>query len=461
MSGKNAMWGGRFDCAPSDLMLEINASVPVDRRLYAEDIRGSEAHAEMLARQKIITEEEAALIIGGLERIKAEIESGAFEFKTALEDVHMNVEARLKELIGPAGGKLHTARSRNDQVAVDFKMFVREQCLEAASLLKSLRAALRRRALEHAETAMPGMTHLQTAQPVSFGFYLEAYFEMFGRDIRRFENVRELADECPLGAAALAGTPFPIDRFFTARKLGFKAPSKNAMDSVSDRDFALDYLAAASILFVHLSRLAEELVIFSSQPFGFVKMPQEYTSGSSIMPQKCNPDAAELIRAKSGRVFGALTALLTVMKGLPLAYSKDMQEDKEAVFGVCDTVCLCLRVMTALIGGLEVRPEKMKEALENGFPAATDLADWLVRELGIPFRDAHRITGEIVRLAERNGLALKDVPLKAMQEVEPQITEKIYGVLDVTASMNARSSYGGTAPEGVRARLAEGGEEPL
>ena len=458
MNRKNAMWGGRFDRAPADLMLEINASVPIDRRLYAQDIRGSEAHAEMLAKQGIITEEEAALILGGLEQIQAEIERGAFEFRTALEDVHMNIEARLKERIGPVGGKLHTARSRNDQVAVDFKMFVREQCLETGALLKELRETLRRRALEHAETAMPGMTHLQTAQPVSFGFYLQAYFEMFGRDIRRFENVRELAEECPLGAAALAGTPFPIDRFLTARKLGFKAPTKNAMDSVSDRDFALDYLAAASILFVHLSRLAEELVIFSSQPFGFVKMPQEYTSGSSIMPQKCNPDAAELIRAKSGRVFGALTGLLAVMKGLPLAYSKDMQEDKEAVFGVCDTVCLCLRVMTALIGGLEARPEKMKKALEDGFPTATDLADWLVRELGVPFRDAHRMTGEIVRYAEQNGLALKDVPLKVMQEVEPRITEKVYGVLDVTASMNARSSYGGTAPREVRARLTEDGE---
>lgn len=455
MSSKNAMWGGRFDCAPADLMLEINASVPVDRRLYAQDIRGSEAHAEMLAKQGIITAEEAALITGGLEQIKAEIESGAFEFKTALEDVHMNVEARLKEIIGPVGGKLHTARSRNDQVAVDFKMFVREQCLEASALLRELRETLRRRALEHAETAMPGMTHLQTAQPVSFGFYLQAYYEMFGRDIRRFENARELADECPLGAAALAGTPFPLDRFYTARRLGFKAPTKNAMDSVSERDFALDYLTAASILFVHLSRLAEELVIFSSQPFGFVKIPQEYTSGSSIMPQKCNPDAAELIRAKSGRAFGALMALLTVMKGLPLAYSKDMQEDKETVFGVCDTVSLCLRVMTAMIGGLEVRPERMKKALEDGFPTATDLADWLVRELGIPFRDAHRMTGEIVRYAEQNGLALKDVPLHAMQEIEPRITEKVYAVLDVMASMNARSSYGGTAPAEVRTRLTE------
>lgn len=365
MNKTNQMWGGRFDLPPAELMLEINASLPYDRRLYAQDIRGSQAHAEMLARQGILTKEENQKIQDGLTAVLKEIEDGRFNFHRELEDIHMAVEARLKELIGDAGGKLHTARSRNDQVATDMKLFIREECQKTISLLSALRAVLKKRAAENAETIMPGFTHLQVAQPVSFGFYLHAYYEMFGRDVKRFSNAFDVMGECPLGAAALAGTPFDIDRFFTAEKLGFDAPTKNALDSVSDRDFVLEYLSCASICAMHLSRLAEEMVVFSSQPFGFVKMPQEYTSGSSIMPQKCNPDAAELLRAKTGRIYGSLTTLLTVMKGLPLAYSKDMQEDKECVFDACDTLTLGLKVMTAVIERLAVNGENMRKALET------------------------------------------------------------------------------------------------
>lgn len=455
MNKTNQMWGGRFDLPPAELMLEINASLPYDRRLYAQDIRGSQAHAEMLARQGILTKEENQKIQDGLTAVLKEIEDGRFNFHRELEDIHMAVEARLKELIGDAGGKLHTARSRNDQVAMDMKLFIREECQKTISLLSALRAVLKKRAAENAETIMPGFTHLQVAQPVSFGFYLHAYYEMFGRDVKRFSNAFDVMGECPLGAAALAGTPFDIDRFFTAEKLGFDAPTKNALDSVSDRDFVLEYLSCASICAMHLSRLAEEMVVFSSQPFGFVKMPQEYTSGSSIMPQKCNPDAAELLRAKTGRIYGSLTTLLTVMKGLPLAYSKDMQEDKECVFDACDTLTLGLKVMTAVIEGLAVNGENMRKALENGFPTATDLADWLVKKAGVAFRQAHHITGQIVKFAEKNGLRLADVPLAEMQKICPQITQDVYSVLDVYHSLNARKSYGGTAPDQLRRRLAE------
>lgn len=455
MNKTNQMWGGRFDLPPAELMLEINASLPYDRRLYAQDIRGSQAHAEMLARQGILTKEENQKIQDGLTAVLKEIEDGRFNFHRELEDIHMAVEARLKELIGDAGGKLHTARSRNDQVATDMKLFIREECQKTISLLSALRAVLKKRAAENAETIMPGFTHLQVAQPVSFGFYLHAYYEMFGRDVKRFSNAFDVMGECPLGAAALAGTPFYIDRFFTAEKLGFDAPTKNALDSVSDRDFVLEYLSCASICAMHLSRLAEEMVVFSSQPFGFVKMPQEYTSGSSIMPQKCNPDAAELLRAKTGRIYGSLTTLLTVMKGLPLAYSKDMQEDKECVFDACDTLTLGLKVMTAVIERLAVNGENMRKALENGFPTATDLADWLVKKAGVAFRQAHHITGQIVKFAEKNGLRLADVPLAEMQKICPQITQDVYSVLDVYHSLNARKSYGGTAPDQLRRRLAE------
>ena len=455
MNKTNQMWGGRFDLPPAELMLEINASLPYDRRLYAQDIRGSQAHAEMLARQGILTKEENQKIQDGLTAVLKEIEDGRFNFHRELEDIHMAVEARLKELIGDAGGKLHTARSRNDQVATDMKLFIREECQKTISLLSALRAVLKKRAAENAETIMPGFTHLQVAQPVSFGFYLHAYYEMFGRDVKRFSNAFDVMGECPLGAAALAGTPFDIDRFFTAENLGFDAPTKNAWDSVSDRDFVLEYLSCASICAMHLSRLAEEMVVFSSQPFGFVKMPQEYTSGSSIMPQKCNPDAAELLRAKTGRIYGSLTTLLTVMKGLPLAYSKDMQEDKECVFDACDTLTLGLKVMTAVIERLAVNGENMRKALENGFPTATDLADWLVKKAGVAVRQAHHITGQIVKFAEKNGLRLADVPLAEMQKICPQITQDVYSVLDVYHSLNARKSYGGTAPDQLRRRLAE------
>lgn len=455
MSTKNQMWGGRFDLPPAELMLEINASLPYDRRLYAQDIQGSQAHAAMLKKQGILTAAEERQIQDGLALILKEIEDGRFEFRKELEDIHMAVEARLKELIGDAGGRLHTARSRNDQVATDMKLFIRAECRKAVFLLKELRRTLKTQAQVHTETVMPGFTHLQVAQPVSFGFYLQAYYEMFGRDIKRFENADGLMDECPLGAAALAGTPFEIDRFFTAEKLGFKAPTKNALDSVSDRDFVLEYLSCASICAMHLSRLAEEMVVFSSQPFGFVKMPQEYTSGSSIMPQKCNPDAAELLRAKTGRIYGSLMTLLTVMKGLPLAYSKDMQEDKECVFDACDTLVLGLKVMAAVIAGLTVNADRMRRALENGFPTATDLADWLVKNAGIPFREAHHITGRIVRLAEQNGWGLSEVPLEEMRKICPEITAEVFEVLKVEASLNARKSFGGTAPEQVRQRLAE------
>lgn len=455
MNKKNAMWGGRFDLPPADLMVKINASVPFDKRLYAQDIRGSIAHAEMLGRQGILTQKETDTILDGLGRILQEIEDGRFTFKLELEDIHMNIEARLKEMIGEIAGKLHTARSRNDQVATDFKLFVREKCMEMVALLESLRKALKEKAKNHLETVMPGFTHLQVAQPVSFGFYLHAYYEMFGRDIKRFKNACDVMNECPLGAAALAGTSYPIDRFMTAKSLGFDAPAKNALDAVSDRDFALEYLSCASFLAMHLSRFAEELVVFSSQPFSFVRLPQEYTSGSSIMPQKCNPDAAELLRAKTGRVYGHLMGLLTVMKGLPLAYSKDMQEDKESVFDTYDTVTLGVRVMTNMIKGLEVYPDKMRKALENGYPTATDLADWLVKQAGLPFREAHHMTGEIVKYAERHGIGLADIPLEEMQKICPAIKEDVYPVLDVVSSMKSRKSYGGTAPEQVLERLKE------
>lgn len=455
MTDVNKMWGGRFDLPPSELMLEINASLPYDKRLYAQDIRGSQAHAAMLLKQGIINQDEEEKIQKGLNAILREIQEGVFEFRAELEDIHMAVESRLKELIGEAGGKLHTARSRNDQVATDLKLFVREECQKIIVLLTELRKTLKEKANEHVETLMPGFTHLQVAQPVSFGFYLHAYHEMFGRDIKRFRNAFDVMNECPLGSAALAGTPFDIDRFFTAQKLGFQAPTKNAMDSVCDRDFVLEFLSCSSICAMHLSRLAEEFVIFSSQPFGFVKMPQEYTSGSSIMPQKCNPDAAELLRAKTGRIYGNLMTLLTVMKGLPLAYSKDMQEDKECVFDACDTLTLGLKVMNAIVKDLCVNETNMKTALEKGFPTATDLADWLVKKAGIPFRNAHHITGQIVKFAEKNGLCLKDVPLPEMQKICPQITAEVYNVLDVVHSLNDRKSYGGTAPQQLRERLQE------
>lgn len=455
MTKKNQMWGGRFDKAPAELMLEINSSLSIDRRLYNQDITGSIAHAKMLVKQGILTANEGDKIIDGLKVVLSEIEGNQFKFNPELEDIHMAIESRLKEIIGDVGGKLHTARSRNDQVATDFKMFVREECQKDIHLLKELRRRLKATASKHINTIMPGFTHLQVAQPISFGFYLHAYYEMFGRDIKRFENAYDVMDECPLGSAALAGTTFNTDRFFTAKELGFKQPTKNALDSVSDRDFVLEYLSVASICAMHISRIAEELVIFSSQPFAFVKIPQEYTSGSSIMPQKCNPDACELLRAKSGRVFGGLMSFLTTMKGLPLAYSKDMQEDKECLFNVCDTLTLSLKVITEILTGIEACPQNMLNALEKGFPTATDLADWLVKKANIPFREAHHITGQIVKFAEQNDLRLMDVPLEEMQKICPKITQDVFNYLSVESSMNARKSYGGTAPEQLKLQLEE------
>ncbi len=450
----NEMWGGRFTAGPDALMERINASIGFDQRLFAQDIAGSKAHAEMLAAQGIIRAEDAAAIAQGLDRIHGEIAAGTFDFKTELEDIHMNVEAALRELIGEPAGRLHTGRSRNDQVATDFRLWVRDTIDGHDAALKDLQAALLDKAGAHAALVMPGFTHLQTAQPITFGHHLMAYVEMFGRDRGRFADCRKRLNECPLGAAALAGTSFPIDRAMTARALGFDRPTANSLDSVSARDFALEYLAAAAIAATHLSRLAEEIVLWSSQQFGFIILSDAFSTGSSIMPQKRNPDAAELVRAKAGRIVGAFTGLLVVMKGLPMAYSKDMQEDKEPTFEVADTLALGLAAAAGMVGDLEPRPERMRAALDQGFPTATDLADWLVRVAGLPFRDAHHVTGQIVAIAEGKGIGLEAVELADMQAVEPAITEDIYSVLSVEASVNSRNSEGGTSPDRVRAAVA-------
>ncbi len=455
------MWGGRFGSAPDALMTAINASIAFDRRLYAQDIAGSQAHAAMLAKQGIISETDAAAIRAGLDTIRGEIEAGTFAFSEALEDIHMNVEARLKELIGEPAGRLHTARSRNDQVATDFRLWVRDAIDAADMALKGLQVALIDQAERHAATVMPGYTHLQTAQPVTFGHHLLAYVEMLGRDRGRFRDARARLNECPLGAAALAGTAFPIDREMTAAALGFDRPTANSLDSVSDRDFAMEFLSASAICAVHLSRFAEELVIWTSAEFGFVRLSDAWTTGSSIMPQKRNPDAAELVRAKAGRIIGALNTLLIVMKGLPMAYAKDMQEDKEAVFLASDALALCIAAMTGMVRDMEADAARMREALEKGFPTATDLADWLVRALGLPFRDAHHVTGRIVGLAAERGCGLADLPLADMQAIEPRIDNRVYPVLAVDSAIASRTSYGGTAPERVRAAVAAARERFL
>ena len=453
-SNTNALWGGRFAAGPDALMEAINASIGFDRRLYACDIAGSKAHAAMLADCGIITAEDAAAIQQGLDTILQEIESGAFAFKTALEDIHMNVEARLAELIGPAAGRLHTARSRNDQVATDFRLWVRD-CIDGFdAALKDLQSALLDKAEAHADTVMPGFTHLQSAQPVTFGHHMLAYVAMFGRDRARLLDARKRVNESPLGAAALAGTSFPIDRAQTAAALGFDRPMANSLDAVSARDFALEFLAACAICAIHLSRLAEEIVVWSSAQFRFVSLSESFSTGSSIMPQKRNPDAAELVRAKAGRIIGALTGLSVVMKGLPLAYSKDMQEDKEPVFDAADSLSLCVRAMTGMIGEMTVNAGNLLAAASAGFATATDLADWLVRELGMPFRDAHRVTGALVKLAENRGGGLADLSLEEMQTVEPRLTGAVFGVLTVQYSVASRTSFGGTAPENVRAAVA-------
>ena len=445
------MWGGRFAAGPAVIMEQINASIGFDQRLYRQDIAGSKAHAAMLVKQGILSEEDGRAITCGLDDIQAEIESGDFEFKTALEDIHMNVEARLREMIGDAAGRLHTARSRNDQVATDFRLWLRDAIDGLESQLKELHKALIDQAEKYADVVMPGFTHLQAAQPVTFGHHLLAYAEMVARDRGRMADCRKRLNECPLGAAALAGTSFPIDRQSTASALGFDRPTANSMDSVAARDFAMEFLAAASISAVHLSRLAEEIVIWASQQFNFVSLTDAFTTGSSIMPQKKNPDAAELIRAKPGRIIGALNTLLIVMKGLPMTYGKDMQEDKEATFDAADNLSLAVAAMAGMVLDMKPNPEAMRAGLVDGFPTATDLADWLVRALGMPFRDAHHVTGSLVALAEQKGVTLDQLSLEDMQTVEERITDDVYSVLSADASVRSRVSFGGTAPDNVRA----------
>jgi len=446
----NQQWGGRFAAGPAAVMQDINASIGFDRRLWRQDIRGSLAHAAMLVRSGIIAPSDERAIADGLAAIAAEIESGAFPFTEALEDIHMNIEARLTERIGEAGKRLHTARSRNDQVATDFRLWVRDAIDGLDAQLADLMLALAERAAAHAADPMPGFTHLQTAQPVTFGHHLLAYVEMFSRDRGRLADARRRLNECPLGAAALAGTSFPIDREMTAKALGFDRPTANSLDSVADRDFALEALGAATIAATHLSRFAEEIVLWTTPQFGFVRLSDAFSTGSSIMPQKRNPDAAELVRGKTGRVVGALVGLLAVMKGLPLAYSKDMQEDKEGVFDALQTLSLCLAAMTGMVRDLTPDAKRMKAAAGAGYATATDLADWLVRALKMPFREAHHVTGRIVALAAERGVGLEKLKLADLQSVEPRITEDAFAVLGVERSVKSRTSYGGTAPANVR-----------
>ena len=450
----NAMWGGRFAAGPDAIMQAINASIGFDRRLAPQDIAGSRAHAAMLAATGILSDSDAAAIGEGLLTVLSEIDAGTFPFRVEYEDIHMNVEARLAEIIGEPAGRLHTARSRNDQVAVDFRLWVRDQCDAAVAGTTALMRAFLAQAEAGADWVMPGFTHLQVAQPVTWGHHMMAYVEMLARDRSRFADARARMNECPLGAAALAGTSFPIDRDMTAAALGFDRPTANSLDSVSDRDFALEYLSAASICAMHLSRFAEELVIWSSAQFRFVRLSDRWTTGSSIMPQKKNPDAAELLRAKLGRILGATVALFTVMKGLPLTYSKDMQEDKEAVFDAADTLMLGLAAMTGMVGDMTANRESLAAAASSGFSTATDLADWLVRALDLPFREAHHVTGRLVALAEAQGCDLPDLTLAQMQSVHAGITDAVYGVLGVENSVRSRTSPGGTAPDRVRAEVA-------
>jgi len=449
----NSMWGGRFESGPDAIMEAINVSIGFDRRLFAQDIAGSKAHCAMLVEQKILDSAAGDQITAGLDNILAEIETGNFEFRNVLEDIHLNIEGRLRELIGDDAGRLHTARSRNDQVATDFRLWVRDTMDAADAALADLQGALIDQAEAHADWVMPGFTHLQTAQPVTLGHHLLAYVEMFGRDRGRFRDARARLNECPLGAAALAGTSFPIDRHQTAAALGFDQPMANSLDAVSARDFALEFMSAASICATHLSRLAEEIVLWCSAQFAFAALTDAFTTGSSIMPQKRNPDAAELVRAKTGRITGDLIGLLTVMKGLPLAYSKDMQENKEPVFDAADALSLCLAAMAGMIRDIAFNADAMRDAAGAGFSTATDLADWLVRELNMPFRRAHHVTGEIVRMAEERGCDLAELPLTDMQTVESGITEAVFNVLSVENSVASRTSYGGTAPANVREQI--------
>ncbi|WP_137132165.1 argininosuccinate lyase [Rhizobium sp. FY34] len=450
----NQMWGGRFASGPDAIMEEINASIGFDKKLYAQDIRGSIAHATMLAKQGIISVEDKDKIVDGLNTIMSEIKDGKFEFSRKLEDIHMNIEARLATLIGPAAGRLHTARSRNDQVALDFRLWVKEELAKTEAMLSDLIAALLDKAEEHAGSVMPGFTHLQTAQPVTFGHHCMAYVEMFGRDRARVRHAIDHMDESPIGAAALAGTGFAIDRHMTAQALGFREPTRNSIDTVSDRDFALEFLSVAAICAVHLSRFAEEIVIWSTPQFGFIRLSDAFSTGSSIMPQKKNPDAAELVRAKTGRINGSLVALLTIMKGLPLAYSKDMQEDKEQVFDAAENLELAIAAMAGMVRDMTVRTDRLRAAAGSGYSTATDLADWLVREAGLPFRDAHHVTGRAVAIAEEKGCDLASLTLEELQSIHPAITAKIFDVLSVDASVASRTSFGGTAPVEVRKQIA-------
>jgi argininosuccinate lyase len=460
----NKMWGGRFSSSPDAIMEAINASIDVDRHLYRQDIAASKAHAAMLAEQGIIARDDAGQIAAGLDTILSEIEQGRFNFQRALEDVHMNVESRLADLIGPAAGRLHTARSRNDQVATDFRLWIRDTIDQLDAALIDYQTALAEKALEHADTVMPGLTHLQTAQPVTFGHHLLAFVEMAERDRGRFADARKRLNECPLGSAALAGTSFPLDREMTAKALGFDRPTANSLDAVSDRDFVMETLAAATIAAVHLSRIAEEIVIWTSPLTGLMRLSDKFTTGSSIMPQKRNPDAAELVRAKAARIAAAFQAIVVVMKGLPLAYQKDMQEDKEGAMDALGALSLCIVAMTGMVRDIEPDVGRMKKAAGEGYATATDLADWLVRSLNIPFRQAHHITGSIVAEAAKAGLPLHRVPLAEMQKVEPGITDDVFKVLSVDRSVQSRTSYGGTAPKNVRLqarrwlkRLGKGG----
>ena len=445
----NKMWGGRFKSGPGAIMQEINASIGFDKRLYAQDIAGSKAHAAMLAQQGIISKSDAKEITRGLDQVQAEIEAGTFTFSAALEDIHMNVEQRLKDIIGEAGGRLHTARSRNDQVATDFRLYIRDTVDHLDGQLKDLQLALAEKAEAHAKTIMPGFTHLQVAQPITFGHHCLAYVEMLARDRSRLADARQRMNESPLGAAALAGTSFPIDRSMTAKALGFDRAMRNSLDAVADRDFVLELLSAAAICAMHLSRLAEEIVIWSTTQFRFVKLSDKFTTGSSIMPQKRNADAAELVRAKPGRILGALTSLLVVMKGLPLTYSKDMQEDKEPAFDAIDNLSLAIAATAGMVRDLVPNAEVMRLAAASGFSTATDLADWLVRTLKMPFRDAHHVAGSLVALAEKQGCDLPELKLEDMQKIESRITRDVYKVLTVEASVASRTSFGGTAPANV------------
>ena len=454
-TGSNQMWGGRFASGPSAIMREINASIPFDKALWRQDIAASKAHVAMLGAQGIVCADDAAAISAGLDRVAAEYEANGVPENWDLEDIHMTTESRLAELIGPVAGRLHTARSRNDQVATDFRLWVRDACDQTLAGLRALQRALVTRAAEHAGSIMPGFTHLQTAQPVTLGHHLMAYYEMAARDISRFGDARARMNQCPLGAAALAGTGFPIDRHATASALGFERPTANSLDSVSDRDFALDYLMAAAQTSLHLSRLAEEFIIWASQPFGFVTLPDALSTGSSIMPQKKNPDAAELVRGHSGRIIGCLTSLMITMKGLPLAYSKDMQDDKPPVFEAASLLTLSIAAMTGMVEGATFRTTRMRSAAELGYATATDLADWLVRAANIPFRQAHHITGAAVKLAESKGVALDQLSLAELQAIDPRVTEAVYPALSVEASVASRASHGGTAPAEVMKRVAE------